>query len=204
MILVVEAVKDQCDKVVVGLNNYTRVPEALSCYSNVECHLLDNSLGDAAKMLTVGSCDGYYATLDDDLLPPKTFIQDLIRGIDRYNGFISFHGKVYNRGFSGFKKPSIVYRCLGSVADDVRVNFIGTGCSGFHTDRLKLSIDMFPIKNMADVHVSKACHDQGVQMVVLKHDRGYFAYQQPSGGTIWESFRGATPVQDKIMRTFLK
>lgn len=99
----------------------------------------------------------------------------------------------------------MVYRCLGDVhGGDKKVNFLGSGCSGFHTDRLKLSLDMFPIKNMADVHVSKACHDQGVQMVVLKHDRGYFAYQQPSGGTIWESFRGATPVQDKIMRTFLK
>ena len=204
MILVVGAVASQCDKVVVALNGYDHFPQELSRYSNVECHLLDNSLGDGAKFLTVADTQGYYLSLDDDLLAPPTFVEDLISGIDRYNGCVSFHGKTYKPPFRTFKKPTAVHRCLSGVSLDVQVDFIGSGCAGFHTDRLKLSIDMFKIPNMADVWLSQACTRQMIPMYALAHDRGYFTYLPPKGKTIWEMFSGATPVQDKIMRTFLK
>jgi len=201
--IVVERVSDQCDKVVVALNSYTEIPSYMAKFSNVECHLTDNMLyGDAGKFLTVSSQNGYYISLDDDLLVPHTFCKDIIKGIDLYDGCVSFHGKVYNP-FKTFKKPTKVYPCLRELDSDKRINFIGSGCAGFHTDRLKLSVEMFKLRNMADVFLSQQCHLQGVQMIALAHKRDYFTYLSPQGCTIWESFRGATPIQDAIMRTFL-
>ena len=66
----VNSLLPQVDKIIVGLNNYTKVPNFLN-HPKIEAYLLDNSLGDAAKFYKVGDYkDSYYLSCDDDLIYP--------------------------------------------------------------------------------------------------------------------------------------
>ena len=205
LILVINSLLPQVDKIHVALNGYTEIPEALRNLSNVECEILDNSLGDSAKFLHVSDYnDCYYIAWDDDILAPPNVIDVLIEGVNRYNGLVSFHGKYYLPPIVNFKRWAGNYRCLNTVTDDVKVNVIGSGCCAFNTNRLLVHILDFKTRNKADVWLSKVATEQGVPMVVLKHRIGYIKYLSPPvGTTIWDHTKEYSE-HVRIMRTFIK
>jgi hypothetical protein len=127
----------------------------------------------------------------------------MISGVEKYNGVVSLHGRIYPRPFVGFKRWKYAYRCLNSVNGDVHVNFIGSGCAAFNTKRLSLSIEDFKLPHMADVWLSMACNKQGVPMTVLAHKQGYLQYLGTNGKTIWENTKSYDK-HNAIMKSFLK
>ena len=200
----IESIINQVDKVYVALNGYNHIPLAWQNNPKIHCDILDNSLyGDAAKFYHVEECkDSYYFAIDDDLLFPEGYIDYLILGINKYNGLVSLHGRNYPIPFVHFKRWVGSYRCLGEVNSDVRVNFIGSGCCGFNTNQLKLSIKDFKSRNMADVYLSRAAYLQNVPMYVLRHKTGYIDYLSPKT-TIWQQTSNYS-VHNEVLRSFLK
>jgi len=201
---VIESIYPQVDKIVAVLNLYEAVPDWLGSLGKVRAIVGDNSLGDAGKFLEVNSTDGVYFAIDDDLLYPKGYADYMMEGIEKYNGIVSLHGKIYTKPVLGFKNFKYVYRCLGTVTGDVHVNMIGSGCCAFSTNRLKLSVDDFYLPNMADIFLSKVAMEQGVTMTVLKHNSGYLKYlAPPKGTTIWESTKNYEP-HSALLKSFIK
>lgn len=201
---VIESVYDQVDEIVAVLNNYTEVPEWISMLDKIDPYLSDNSYGDAGKIMGTQGYSGYYTTLDDDLLPPKDgYIQYLKQGVDDYQGVIGLHGRIYLPRVTNFKRWEGNYRCLGNVSTDVKVNFIGSGCTMWHTDRLKFSLSDCKYPNMCDVHLSRVATEQGVPMIVLQHPSNYLTYLPPKGKTIWEMTR-SYDLHIKEMQKFIK
>lgn len=193
---------DQVDSIAAVLNLYEKVPEWLKGLSKVECILSDNSLGDAGKFWYAATPDRVYLACDDDLLYPKGYVSYMLSGVEKYNGLVSLHGRKYLSPVTHFKKYAYAYRCLGTVTEDVPVNFIGSGCCAFDTNRLELHLSDFRRSNMADVWLSKAAKEQGVPMVVLKHDTGYLKYITPKGDTIWNATRDYS-FHTSILRSFI-
>lgn len=117
--------------------------------------------------------DAYYLTFDDDLLYPPDYVETMIEGIEFYRrkAVISFHGRNFGRfPIQNYYRAAIRrYYCLRRLAHDVPVHVLGTGCMGFHTSALKLSMEDFPSKNMADVHMAVALRRQGTGAICLKH-----------------------------------
>ena len=202
--LVLKAISPQVDRVYVALNSYTRIPEWASEFDNVYFELFDNSRGDSMKMAWCPPKGNYYLPLDDDLEVPNGYVDYMIEGVNRYNGLVSLHGKTYLPDFVSFKRWAGNYRCLGSVSEDIpHINVIGSGICAFHTDRLRVSLADFKRPNMADVWLSKLSTDQGVPMVVLKHDMGYLKYLEPPDSTIWQNTRDYS-YHESVMRSFIK
>lgn len=200
--LVLNAISPQVERVYVSLNNYISVPEWIYQYKNVWTELLDNSLGDASKFLKVNTQAGICLFLDDDLIVPKGYVNDMVKGLKKYGGAVSLHGKVYTRPVTHFKKGFANYRCLNTVSQDVSVEVIGTGCVAFDNQEVKISLEDFPYRNMADILFSKVCYERGIPMTVLKHKYGYLRYI-PQKTTIWMQAKDCT-IQTRILQIFLK
>jgi len=200
---VLDSIAPQVDKVYVSLNDYPQKPLYASKYDNVEFLMNSNERGDANKFIMAHIPDVYYISLDDDLEVPPTLVQYLCAGVDKYNGVCGLHGRLYPTPFIGFKRWISNYRCLNTVEADTFVNFIGSGVTAFHTNRLKVSLSDFKRKNMADVFISQLATLQGVPMVVLKHDMGYLKYLPPSDTPIWNMTHDYS-YHEEILREFIK
>lgn len=201
--LVLNAVSPQVERVYVSLNNYDSVPTWLYQYGNVWHESLNNSLGDASKFLKVNAQDGICMFLDDDLIVPKTYVKDMLKGLKRYGGAVSLHGKIYNRPIVHFKKGFANYRCLNTVDHDVTgIEVLGTGCMIFDNQEVKISLEDFKFRNMADILFSKVLYERGIPMTVLKHRYGYLRYI-PQKTTIWMQAKDCT-IHTAILKSFLK
>ncbi len=203
--LTVSSLLPQTDMIFVALNGYTEVPGFLEGQDKVVYSLMDNSLGDAAKFYDVDRRNGYFLTCDDDLIYPQGYVGYMIEGIKRHGGIVSLLGKRYdNRPITSFRSGyTSLYRCLTTNATDKEVHLGGTGVMAFHTDSLKLSVDDFKRKNMADVWLAKAAAEQGVKITVLAHPSRYVKHKFYSR-RIWITERGNDKYQTEILNSFLK
>ena len=202
LIQVISSLLPQVDKIHVALNGYAEIPEGLIGLDKVECELLNNSLGDSAKFLHIGDYDScYYYGCDDDLIYPITYCDTLQKGVNKYNGLVSLHGRLY-RPRTGFKQWIGNYRCLNNVPQDVSVNLVGSGVCCFNTSRLKVTISDFKTRNMADCYLSRCASRQGVPMMVLAHKSNYLTYLSPKN-TIWQSTHDYS-IQTAVLHSYIK
>jgi len=201
---VVDSIVDQVDLVNIGLNNYTEIPERFLGNPKIHCDLLDNRYADGAKFYHVSEVNGYYFSLDDDLLYPPTYVKDTIHAIDTYTCIVSYHGKRFD------KRPIQSYhrsfttnvRCLGSWPYDIEVHVGGSGVMAFNTKDFKLSVEDFKSPFMADIHVAKKAYGQGVKIMALAHKNTYFEYLGTTDTPIWNRRRGNME-ETLLVRSFL-
>lgn len=185
------------DDITVMLNGYKTVPDFVE-KMGVKYVITDNKMGDAHKFQGVDDLKGYIFTCDDDLIYPKNYIEVLKNAVDRY-GVASFHGrKMKKRPVEGYYKRGrdVQYRCLYEVEMDLKVDVVGTGVLGFHSDVVKVRFSQFLTRNMADVWFSVICRSQGVDMFVIKHKEGWIE-QMPCLGIFEEEF-GNDAVQTSL------
>ncbi len=202
---VIDSIAPQLDLLYIVLNGHREVPQWLKEVGNVKYIVSDNKYADSAKfMFCEKHPNVYYFGLDDDLIMPNGYVNEMIEGVNRYRGVVSLHGRKYPRPFISFTKWEANYRCLNTVREDVFVDLVGTGVCAFNTSRLRVILDDFPEPNMADIWLSKLAWGQGVPLVVLKHDMGYLKYL-PQKTTIWhQQAKTKFEKQTEILKLFLK
>jgi hypothetical protein len=201
---VVESIVNQVDVLFVALNGYEDVPEFLKDNPKIRYDILDGHLGDAGKFLHVAECDGLYFSFDDDLLYNPNHCEYLSDKIKEYNCIVTLHGRQFRiRPIKSFRRSATLnFHCLYHKSNDVLLDIGGTGVMGFDTQRFRLSIDDFPLPNMADIFVGKKAFQQGVPIMGIRHRGDYLKYLSPTE-TIWLSSRDDT-IQTKILNSFLK
>lgn len=197
----VESLRPQVDQIYVSLNDYDHVPDFLVKEKFV---LLNNMMGDAAKYYFVEKLEGYIFTCDDDLIYPPGYAEYMIQGLEKHPGcVVTLHGRSYSRPVIGFQQIFRGYPCLGDVWEDIAVDVGGDGVMCWHTDFLKVKFSDFKQKNMSQIYFSKLCHEQGVDIMCLKHKEGYLGYMNPTD-TIWEQeARKGFIKQTELLKTFL-
>ena len=199
---VIQSMYNQVDAIFIALNDYKEVPAWLSKYPKAQGVLLDNQLKDTAKFLFIHEIEGLCLVWDDDLCMPNFCVRYLELGLKKYGGVVGLHGKVYDKSKEiQFKKWSANYRCLGTCAEDARVDIIGSGVMLFDNRQVKLDLSVFEYPGMADVTFSRVCHQQNIPMTVLKHPASYLTYVPP-GDTIWRNTRDFTQ-HNKLLNEFL-
>jgi hypothetical protein len=178
----VKSMRPQVDSVFVMLNGYDHVPSFLN---EGEYIMLDNSTGSAAKFYDVETIkEGYIFICDDDIAYPSGYVINMIKKIHQYNGVVSLHGKTYPRPVTHFTKWSHVYRCLGNVDNDAKVDMPGTGVLAFKAGRLDIKYSDFKTGYMSDTWMCKLCYEQNVPVWAIAHKRNYLRYF-PYRDTIW-------------------
>jgi len=197
---------NQVKRIYVALNGYRKIPDYSKNFNNIEFHLMNNSLGDAAKFAFVNKVSGFVFTCDDDLIYKPGYCDYMISKYNEFPGcIISLHGKKFVRpvirAHRGFEEN---YHCFNPVLGNHYVDTGGTGVMLFNTKDIKLSIEMFPIKNMADIWVGKAAVEQNVKIVVVEHSGHWLRYITPKN-TIWSDHTQEQDVcQVRILNSFLK
>jgi len=158
--------------------------------------VIHNRMDDARKFYCLIE-DGYFFTIDDDIIYPPDYAEKMIAAIEKYDrkAVVTLHGKrvrppiesYYNGG--AYKK----YHCLGTVEGDHRVHIPGTGVMAYHSDTIRFSMDDFPEENMADIQAGIKCNALGVPVMVIEHAYNYLTYQEPPDVTIWERYARNEP-----------
>lgn len=194
----------QVDKIIVGLNNYTEVPEFLK-RDKIETYLLDNSLGDAAKFYKVDDYKGhFYFACDDDLIYKKDFIQ---RMIDNPNPVTGVHGVNINHPCNNYYINRVVFHGNSPLSEDKEVDVVATcGCK-IDLEVVDLSLSDFPTPNMADIYLADVCKKQGIKPISLKRGQnGFYIYNSKMGSkyTIYgDLVNKPTPIHCEVIKQWV-
>lgn len=189
LVKTLESIIDQCDEINVALNDFQGGLPAILYHDKVNLYFTDNSKGDAFKFLQLSNSEGYFLTIDDDLIYPPNYVDNLINKCKENNNskVITLHG----RNFASFPISSYYrsanerYACLENVENNVKVQFGGTGVMCFHTSLFKIPIEYFKFPNMADIWIGKYCIENKIDIICLKHPKGYIQYT-PQKTTIYD------------------
>lgn len=194
----------QCDKIIIGLNNYKEVPEFLK-REKIECYLLDNSLGDAAKYYKVDEYQNcYYLTADDDIIYPKNYVEYMIAKTEQYGVPVSLHGAKFIKPIISMYTSRQVFHCMQEVLEDVEVDYVGTGVLCFDTSKLKVNLKDFKEKNMADIWFGDIMNNVGIKPIVVAHKKNFLMYnpKMENKYTIYNEF--IQTKDDKIQTEIIK
>lgn len=197
----IESVYNQCDKINVMLNDYTEIPKEL-IDNKISAEITDNIKGDAYKFLKLTDSNGYFFTIDDDLLYPKNYSDFMINGIEKYKrkSIVTLHGRNFKQFpiKSYYKDSNSLHHFNKQQNIDLNVLFGGTGVMAFHTDLFKVDIDYFKHPNMADIWIGKYAYENKIEIKSLKRDKN-FVVQQNIDDSIWDVGMKNDTIQTKIV-----
>jgi FkbM family methyltransferase len=174
--IVLDSICPQVDEVFVYLNGFDQPPACVLAHDNVRA-FIGPDVGDRGKFRFIDGFEGYFISIDDDIAYPRFYVQTLIDGIERYGrkAAVGWHGSVLLDGFVDYYDPkSRRVLSFGSERGaDTQVHVLGTGCTAFHTDTIRISYCDFLKPNMADIFFALEGQRQSVPFVVLSHRKGW-------------------------------
>ncbi len=102
----IDSIIDQVDVVRLYLNNFIDVPREFM-HEKIEIHI-GKDLRSSGKCFWALNENEYYFTIDDDLIYPPTYVEDMLKKLNTYDDDIvlSLHGKVLKPKFHGKYYPS--------------------------------------------------------------------------------------------------
>lgn len=200
----------QIDKLIVYQNGYKKITNFLNHEKIEVISSLDtgSDMGDAGKFYKIGRYDNcYYFSLDDDLIYPPNYVDNLIKGLNYYNNevILSYHGRTLRSDACCYYKDYQEYfRCLGSLDNDRFVHFGGTGVMGFHTSVFKVRYEMLKKANMADIWIGLIARKQNIPIVVRQHAKGWINYNNKvkNEDTIYKMYENNHVYQNSLLVDF--
>lgn len=201
----IQSVYDQADVIRLYLNNFIDVPREFMS-EKIEIHIGED-LRSSGKCFWSLNKDEYYFTIDDDLIYPPTYADDMIKKLNTYDDDIvlSLHGKVLRPKHQGKYYPSYFgwldknLHCLKEVPQDTMVHIIGNGCAVWNTNNIRIDYKDFDYNYMDDITVSLQAQQQGKQRLVMAHKEGYLIYNPPANRTLHEEFGGNESTHIKVI-----
>jgi hypothetical protein len=198
----VGSIIDQCDILNVVLNSYEDVIPEILYNEKINLLFSDNSLGDAMKFYMVDKSDGYFLTIDDDLIYPPNYVQYMVDKCKEYGNtkVITLHGRSFDKYpiSSYYQNPSQRYSFNSFLKKQVPVQFGGTGVMCFHTDLIKFNIEYFKTANMADIWVGKYCIENDIEILCVRHESNYVQYIHQIT-SIYDQEHSSDTIQTKIV-----
>jgi len=200
----IDSIFNQSDIINISLNSYDDIP--IELYDKkIKIFITDNEKGDAYKFINLENSNGYYFTIDDDIIYPNDYSKYLIEKVEKYNrkSIISLHGRSFN-SFpinSYYKSPGKRIHCLHESLNDEVVQFGGTGVMCFHTDLLKLNINYFEYPNMADIWIGKYAIENNIDIVCVEHKKDFLKYQDVVEDTIYSTFQNNDRIQTTLVNS---
>ena len=199
---VVKSLSPQADMVCVFLNGYEKVPEFLHATPNVVVKQSQDydDLADNGKFYwEVG---GYHLTVDDDFNYPTDYVSRLVEKIDFYErrAVVGVHGFVFIPPIKSFYKSRNVFHYNRALAEDIKVDVIGTGTMGYHTSAIRFPLELFKTKRMADIWVGLSCLEKGVpRYCINRKDRWLSSMGTSDGSDIYTTFHANDNAQTQLV-----
>lgn len=172
---VVESLLPQVDRLNIYLNEWKEIPGFLK-HSKINAVMSQNEvgdLGDKGKFYWCEKITGFHLTVDDDILYPENYVEQLLHGLSRYpKSVVSYDGTILN--YPEFKKrnnsgTNFSKRCR----KDIRVALIGTGFLAYNADELQIRLDNFKSHYWADGWFSLQARKANFRCIVLRHKQDW-------------------------------
>jgi len=180
LINTINSIYNQCDIINLTLNDYDEIPVELFD-KKINLFISDNDKGDAYKFYNLINSEGYFFTIDDDLIYPENYSEYMIGKIEEYKrkSFITIHGRNFNNPpiKSYYSDKNQLFHFNQLLNKDTKVQFGGTGVMAFHTDLFKVNMDYFREPNMADVWVGKYAIENNIDIICVRHNSGFVTQQ---------------------------
>ena len=151
--------------------------------------------------------DGYFFTIDDDLIYPPYYSEYMINMIELYGrkSIVTLHGRSFSKfpikGY--YKDSSLVNHFSQEQKNPVKVQFGGTGVMAFHTDLLKVDITYFNHPNMADIWIGKYAYENDIDIMCVNRT-SHFVKQQNIVDSIFTNESKKDEVQTQVVNdTFM-
>lgn len=172
LIKTIESIYDQCDVINVALNNYDEIPQEL--YDNkINIFITNNEKGDAYKFIDLTNSNGYFFTMDDDLVYCQDYVKNMVDNVEKYGrkNIITLHGRSFKKFpiRSYYNDTTKVYHFSNQLDKDLNVNVGGTGVMAFHTELFKVDINFFEKPNMADIWIAAIAKKKSIPITCVKH-----------------------------------
>lgn len=197
LIKTIESIYSQADIINVALNGYDEIPFELYD-TKINLFITDNDKGDAYKFYNLINSDGYYFTIDDDIIYPPNYTEFMVNKIEEYSrkSIMTLH----SRSFKSFpiknyySSDANVIHFLSKNDVDTKVQFGGTGVMAFHTDLFKLPMSYFEIPNMADVWIGAYAKQNSIDIINVARNEN-FLKEQPISKSIFSSYVNDDKIQ---------
>jgi len=167
----IQCLVNQVDYINVYLNNYSSIPSFLQKNSKITVFKSQDykNIGDIGKFYFLKDIKGYHFTCDDDIVYPPDYINFMLSKLKEHDGFISCHGAIFHDPFTSFYKDKTTFHFSKEVIEDISVNLVGTGVMAYDADQIKIPLDIFKNKNMADVYVAIFAKQNNIKCTVVSH-----------------------------------
>jgi hypothetical protein len=174
--ITINSIINQIDILNVYLNNYKHIPNFLK---NKKINIIRSQdfgdLGSNGKFFATDKVEGYYFTLDDDIIYNKNYVNYLVDSIDKYKrkAIVGLHGSIFKNNAIDFYKDRFKWNFQSENDTDRIVNLLGTGVLAYHTSTLSINISDFTVKNKSDVQFCVICKKKNIPFICLKRDALY-------------------------------
>lgn len=179
--IALRSLRPQVDALYVCLNGYGSVPAVVTECATDHARRNDE-MGDAGKFLWADKVEAdWLFTCDDDFEYGQSYVKHMVAAANRLQGraAVSLHGVVLADALARGERMNWLREgrkrmisTIQSIEEDVPVHIAGTGVLCYPGGLLKLSLDDFPVSNMADVWFARACARQGVPRYAAAHEPG--------------------------------
>lgn len=150
MLKVLAALLPQCDKFYLYLNLYDAIPSEIYDIPGAEkLNVVPGpDLGSQAKLYWMGQDEGYYLTVDDDMIYPSDYVARMVRGVDKYGGLaiVTAHGSLFRLRSDMTPQPvgamqdnRLLHAYDQSVPSDRAVHMCGNACTACMPRRIGIS-----------------------------------------------------------------
>lgn len=182
----VSSIIGQVDELNVYCNNMSRIPGFLR---NKKINVFESrkeagDIGDIGKFYAVERANGYFFSLDDDIIYPHDYVNTSIYNIERYRRkhVITYHGRIFNNlpVTTYYRGASFSIACLNEQIKDTQLHVGGTGVMCYNTQTLKVKLESFKLTNMSDVWMAKICHEKNIPITSCRHSRNWLKNASPS------------------------
>ena len=205
----VDSIIPQVGKLVVYLNDFNETPWFLIGHPKIQViHSADaiGDIGDVGKFYGLKNHNGYYFTLDDDLIYPGNYVKTYIDNINKYKCIVTAHGRIYVNFpiTSYYISHSHLFHCLKSQVKNSYVQVGGTGVMAFHTDKFNPDISDFETSNMSDVWLAIFAAKAKVPIISVNHNARWIRESRKYNRefTIWASCHTKDSMQTAIINSF--
>lgn len=191
------SIAPQVDRVVLVLNEYRTVPEALRAFPNIDFVLPDADLKDTGKFLPEAAPEDHVFLTDDDLEYPPDYVAHTLAAASRcalQNAVYGYHGSCLKPGFhrAGFDRR--FFGMHRAQDDDIVVDMIGTGTVYLRGRHLPPFAAMASARRFTDIRFARLCHEAGLPRVALRHRAG-FIVELPVTESLYRSFTRTLPAE---------
>lgn len=186
--IVLKRVYDQVDDIHLVLNYYDEVPAWLDDKPKIVCHLNKENRHAHDSIWSYVPESGYCFVMDDDLMYPQDFCQNLIECLLRHDNKIvaTCHGSNIVLPAADYTDAKQTWGFSDRLERDIFNDLCGVGCCAFHASILQPTLQDFPIPFMRDIYFSLLCKKNDVPIVNVQRPSNWINPLQTPGSTVYD------------------